>query len=816
MSRRSVWLSLSIICVAVILGLGLVWVVEASILQPNSVSNPENGLYTLRLPLIIKNYVTPKIIIWHQWDDSYLPEYKAIVQEFNMAHPEMAIGLVKVDDLWGALSTAIPAGEGPDIVAYANDPIGAWASAGFLAPLDPYIEESYLDDNFEPVTVKGVTWEGQIWGIPEFQEGIALVYNRDLITDTEIPEPNDFAGLLMRAADFQLTHPGQYYLCNQGLGGYDAYHAAPIYFGYDLSEYGGYVDEEGTVYMTTTETITAAQWIADFSVNGPPVTDYDECGNLIVNREAAIWWTGPWAIQYFRDAGINYGIAPMGSPFVGIRNLMLTTNAVERSNAEAVIEIMKYFGSAEIQKRLALADKTIPANTAALNDPEVQAIYEIAQFGESLSLGTPMGNHIYTGCQWGPVGEATMAIWSGSQSPLEAMNSAQAAIKECVDANNPHMITIWHQWDDTFLPEYQNIVDEYNIAHPDMTIQLVKKEDMSYALSTSIPVGLGPDIVANANYPIGEWASVGYLAPLDPWITPTYLTDNFEPAAAKGMTLHDQIWGIPDTQEGIALVYNQAVISDTDIPGSDDFADLFTDAVQFQLDNPGKYYLCSQGLGDRDAYHAAPIYFGYGLSELGGYVNEYGTVNMTTTEAISAAQWIADFSVNGPITTTYDTCRNMMVDGEAAIWWTGPWAIPDLQAAGINYGIAPMGSPFVGIRNYMLTTNAVDRGKADAVVDLMKFLGSFDVQKQLTLVNKTIPANTAALNDPDVQAIYDVAQFGASLHLGMPMANHVYSYCQWGPVGDATWAIWSGAQTPLEAMNAAQDAIETCVASYLP
>ena len=49
---------------------------------------------------------------------------------------------------------------------------------------------------------------------------------------------------------------------------YDSYHPAPIYFGFGLSEYGGYVDEDGTVYMTTTEAISAADWIFDFSVNG--------------------------------------------------------------------------------------------------------------------------------------------------------------------------------------------------------------------------------------------------------------------------------------------------------------------------------------------------------------------------------------------------------------------------------------------------------------------------------------------------------------------------------------------------------------------
>ena len=321
MSRRTVWFSLSVICLSTILGLGLVLVVQAGALQERSITGTANGLYTIKLPLMVKNYVPPRIIIWHQWDDSYLTEYKAIIQEFNLAHPDMTIGIIKVDGLASALSIAIPAGVGPDIVAYANDPIEEWASLGYIAPLDPYLDPGYMDSNFEPVAIKAVTWDDQIWGIPEFQEGIALVYNRDLITDTEVPEANDFADLLTKAADFQLENPDKYYLCNQGLGGYNSYHAAPIYFGYGLSEYGGYIDENGTVYMTTTEAISGAQWIADFSLIGPPVTDHVICRDMMVNEVAAMWWTGPWAISDLKSNGVKLWHRPDGKPICGCQEL---------------------------------------------------------------------------------------------------------------------------------------------------------------------------------------------------------------------------------------------------------------------------------------------------------------------------------------------------------------------------------------------------------------------------------------------------------------------------------------------------------------
>jgi arabinogalactan oligomer/maltooligosaccharide transport system substrate-binding protein len=122
----------------------------------------------------------------------------------------------------------------------------------------------------------------------------------------------------------------------------------------------------------------------------------------------------------------------MGRPFVGIKTLMLTANAVDRGHADAAVAVMKYFTSAEVQKKLALANKTIPAATAALQDAEVQALPTVAGFGASLNLGIPMANTPFASAQWGAVGDATAAIWNGSQNPTEAMDAAQKAIEEQV------------------------------------------------------------------------------------------------------------------------------------------------------------------------------------------------------------------------------------------------------------------------------------------------------------------------------------------------------------------------------------------------
>ncbi len=47
---------------------------------------------------------------------------------------------------------------------------------------------------------------------------------------------------------------------------------------------------------------------------------------------------------------------------------------------------------------------------------------------------------------------------------------------------------------------------------------------------------------------------------------------------------------------------------------------------------------------------------------------------------------------------------------------------------------------------------------------------------------------------------------------GLPMASSPYASAQWGPVGDATLAIWTGNQAVADALAAAQAAIEAAVA----
>ena len=370
------------------------------------------------------------ITIWNQWDGTYLDAITQVFNDYMASHPNVTIDLSKPDDVANALKVAIPAGEGPDIIGWANDQIGVQALAGNIVALDDYgITQDFLKGIYTDSAVNAVQYAGKIWALPETMEGVALVANNAVVTSDYIPtDPLNFEDLLAKATKFQ-QDTGNVLICNQGFGANDAYHVSPIYFGFGVP---AYVDNDGKAYMNTPEALKAGQWLADLSKVSMAENSYDICNAAIQEGKIGMWWTGPWAIAGLELAGIDYTVVSMGKPFVGVKTLMLSKNAVDRGTTDVALDIMKYFTSADTQKKLALINKTIPAQTAALADPEVAALPSVVGFGKDLSIGIPMSSSPYASAQWDPVGNASAAIWTGAETPEQALQEAQTAIEDAV------------------------------------------------------------------------------------------------------------------------------------------------------------------------------------------------------------------------------------------------------------------------------------------------------------------------------------------------------------------------------------------------
>ena len=83
-------------------------------------------------------------------------------------------------DLQTVYVTAAQAGKGPDLVMGAHDWIGNLVQNGTIDPLQ------LTDDTlaaFNELAIKGVTFNGQIYGIPYAIENVVLFRNTDLVPE---------------------------------------------------------------------------------------------------------------------------------------------------------------------------------------------------------------------------------------------------------------------------------------------------------------------------------------------------------------------------------------------------------------------------------------------------------------------------------------------------------------------------------------------------------------------------------------------------------------------------------------------------------
>jgi arabinogalactan oligomer/maltooligosaccharide transport system substrate-binding protein len=436
--RKYIWLWA--IPLLILLG-GAGWLVFHSLglaappAPPTETATTPIGASTPRTDTPTETLEPISITIWHQWSGEQLAAAQDVFDAYMTLHPNITIILSNFGtNMTDSLNAAVPSGQGPDIIAgelQLTSNLAENAAAGNIVPLDDYgITQDWLKSTYEPAAANGVIWNGKIWALPESESGYAMIYNRELASASDFPEdPLDFNGLLAEAKS--------YYEANgKPLFSYSslyAYSLGPVFFGFGLPTF---VDEQGNAYLDTEQALDATIWLVKTKPYTLPLDQGSSSGiSAFLEKQAAAVWCGSWVIKNIREAGLDYGVLPMGRSFVSVNAVLLTSNAVDRGHDQAAADILKYYTSVEIQKQITLriAENTdgvyIPAQTAVLHDPQVTAYPDIVVFAAALHQGVPYPNGLYARVALDHVNKALSIIWTESQAPDSALVEAQAEIE---------------------------------------------------------------------------------------------------------------------------------------------------------------------------------------------------------------------------------------------------------------------------------------------------------------------------------------------------------------------------------------------------
>ncbi len=368
---------------------------------------------------------TPVIRIWA--DNTRKPALEQVKAKFEDEYGVvLLIEEVGFGDIRRLFSTAAPAGEGPDIIVGAHDWLGELTAGGLLTPVDL----GDRVDEFAPAAIQAFTYDGELYGMPNVTENVALFINTDIVPEC----PATWTEVHDLSADIHTADAEKYgFVRMEG----DPYHFYPI-----QTAFGGYIfgrDADTGAYDPTDVgvgdpgSIAAGQWLQTMVEEGlqPPAMDWDTMHAWFESGQAAMILTGPWATSRIVDSGIPFQICNIpgegdveaGRPFLGVQGFMVSAFAKDPLLAQ--IFLTDFVATPEVMQTLFEADQRPPAYLPTLDALEDE---NVAAFGEAGLNADPMPAIPEMGSVWDAWGNAVVLVQQGADTAENAFTNAQEQI----------------------------------------------------------------------------------------------------------------------------------------------------------------------------------------------------------------------------------------------------------------------------------------------------------------------------------------------------------------------------------------------------
>ena len=324
------------------------------------------------------------LTFWNGFTASDGEVFKELVNKFNAEHPNIKIDMTIMpwDSFNQKLLPALKAGEGPDMVLMGAEQYPGLAKAGVLQPLDEYINGSNgLDYSKYPATLGQAQVDGKWYGAPMNLWTLGMYYNKDMFKaaglDPEKP-PTNWDELYDYSK--KLTKEGQYGIC------IPVRTSPPVVESFIWQNGGDLVTPEGKVVADSPETIEALKYMEKFWKEGlsPVGVTGPETDTLFMGKQCAIGFGGPWMLNGFKEAGLNFGTAamPAGKTQATGAGSSLFASTTTNKHPEAAWEFFKWWNSDDVLTTWTVKNNFPPVNPALATSPEITANKDVAVFSD--------------------------------------------------------------------------------------------------------------------------------------------------------------------------------------------------------------------------------------------------------------------------------------------------------------------------------------------------------------------------------------------------------------------------------------------------
>lgn len=308
---------------------------------------------------------------------------------------------------------------------------------------------------------------------------------------------------------------------------------------------------------------------------------------------------------------------------------------------------------------------------------------------------------------------------------------------------------------------FQALVQRFNDTHATIEVESLyvgQPDQQIPKILTAVVGNAAPDLLWYVPTLTGQLVELEAIQPLDDWLSQSVLKDQIDPALFDTMTMEGQIWSIPFATNNAAIFYRPSLFEAAGVTIPETWEELRSAAQQLTQDTDGDGradqhgIFLSLGKGEWTVFVWLPFVY-----SAEGYLNQGNQADLVNSGTVAALDLGAQLVQDGSVVLSapergYET-DNFMA-GKVAMQVTGPWTLPQMNDAGIDFGVFPFPvkaqpAAVVGGENFFLMQTTPE--KTQAAYAFLDFILSEEFQREWALGTGYLPVNVQVRNSPEYQ-----------------------------------------------------------------
>ncbi len=290
-------------------------------------------------------------------------------------------------------------------------------------------------------------------------------------------------------------------------------------------------------------------------------------------------------------------------------------------------------------------------------------------------------------------------------------------------------VTFWHGQNDLTQRAYERLVDEFNATHPGIEVDAnsggVLADEMLTKLTAGLAGGSYPDVAYVFGSDLANIARSDKVQDLtDAVADPAWRWDDFFAGERDAATVDGRVRAVPALADNLGIIYNKRLFADAGVPEPsadwtwDDFRAV---AKQLTDESKGQFGYSWPGAGGEDTtWRLWPMLWQQGGEILDADGRRAAFASPAGVDALSLVGEMAtdDKSVFVDSDPNGERAIRLFQNGKLAMIEAGPWVLPDVIGARIDYGTQRLPgfdgdhTTIAGSDNWVLFDNGEQRARA--------------------------------------------------------------------------------------------------------